>query len=80
MVRPRGYSPAAMSVRRAHRRHRLIAWAAPRKRRVQPLRRSQSLAVGHDRGALNTIIDKFGRPTEPITVSTNSRKSADAQQ
>jgi hypothetical protein len=27
---------------------------------------------------LNTIIKKFGRPTEPIIVSHNSRRSADA--
>jgi hypothetical protein len=33
---------------------------------------------GATAAALNTIIDKFGRPTEPITVSTNSRTSADA--
>jgi hypothetical protein len=36
---------------------------------------------GTTAAALNTIIDRFGRPTEPIIVSTNSRKSsADAQQ
>jgi hypothetical protein len=35
---------------------------------------------GTTAAALNTIIDKFGRPAEPIVVSTNSRKSADAQQ
>ena len=29
---------------------------------------------------LNTIIDRFGRPTEPIAVTTNSRPRADAQQ
>jgi hypothetical protein len=33
---------------------------------------------GATAAVLNSIIDKFGRPTEPITVSTNSRKSADA--
>ncbi len=33
---------------------------------------------GATAAALNTIIDKFGRPTEPITVTMNSRKSADA--
>jgi hypothetical protein len=26
---------------------------------------------------ITTVIDKIGRPTEPITVSSNSRKSAD---
>jgi hypothetical protein len=26
---------------------------------------------------LSDVIDNFGRPTEPITVTTNSRKSAD---
>ena len=33
---------------------------------------------GATAAALNTIIDRFGRPTEPIIVTMNSRTRADA--
>ena len=58
--------------------HRIIGWSAFRIVTVQGLRQAPWLGECHHLSILTDVVDRFGRPAEPISVQfKNSRVSAD---